>query len=57
MSLYMKLNEDFSGDVSWLRKELVKKVLDENIVTESYDLFGSFISFFGFFDCVLIALA
>ena len=37
MSLYTKLNEDFSADVSWLRKELVKKVLDENIVTESYD--------------------
>jgi len=44
MSLYMKLNEDFSGDVSWLRKELVKKVLDDNICTESYDLFGYYIS-------------
>ena len=44
MSLYTKLNEDFSADVSWLRKELVKKVLDENIVTESYDLFGYYIS-------------
>ncbi len=44
MSLFTKLNEDFSGDVRWLRKELVKKVLDENICTESYDLFGSFIN-------------
>ena len=44
MSLYTKLDEDFSADVSWLRKELVKKVLDENIVTESYDLFGYYIS-------------
>ena len=44
MSLYTKLNKDFSADVSWLRKELVKKVLDENIVTESYDLFGSYMN-------------
>ncbi|SVA93618.1 uncharacterized protein METZ01_LOCUS146472 [marine metagenome] len=44
MSLFAKLNEDFSDDVKWLRKELVKKVLDENICTESYDLFGFFIN-------------
>ena len=43
MSLYKKLNQDFSGDVNWLRKELVKKILDEGIMVESYELFSQFI--------------
>jgi hypothetical protein len=43
VSLYKKLNQDFSGDVNWLRKELVKKILDEGIMVESYELFSQFI--------------
>ncbi len=43
MSLYKKMDQDFSGDVSWLRKELVKKILDEGIMVESYELFSQFI--------------
>ena len=43
MSIYKKLDQDFSGDVSWLRKKLVKKMLDENSIVDSYELFSSFL--------------
>ena len=43
MSLYKKLDQDFSGDVSWLRKKLVKKMLDENSIVDSYELYSSFL--------------
>lgn len=42
MSLYKKLDQDFSGDVSWLRKKLVKKILDESSIADSYELFSHF---------------
>ena len=43
MSIYKKLDQDFSGDVSWLRKKLVQKMLDENSIVDSYELFSSFL--------------
>jgi len=44
MSLYEMINEDFSDDVDWLLEKLVKKILDEGVVPESYDLISQFIS-------------
>lgn len=42
MGLYRMLAEDFSGDVSRLRKDLVKTILDENIMIESYEMLSLF---------------
>ena len=37
MGLYAKLTKKYGSDVSDLRKILVKKILDESKVIESYD--------------------
>lgn len=42
MGMFSMLAEDFSGDVSRLRKDLVKTILDENVMIESYDVFSLF---------------
>ncbi|MAH43989.1 hypothetical protein CL614_09800 [archaeon] len=42
MGLYKMLAQDFSGDVSRLRKDLVKTILDENAMIESYDMLSLF---------------
>ena len=42
MSVYSLLNVDFTEDVSELRKVLVKKILDEKDVPESYELLSFF---------------
>ena len=44
MSVYRLLNVDFTEDVGELRKVLVKKILDEKGVPESYDLLSFFSS-------------
>ena len=38
MGLYAKLTKKYGSDVSDLRKILVKKILDESKVIESYDV-------------------
>ena len=42
MGLYRMLAENFSEDVSRLRKDLVKTILDENIMIESYEVLSLF---------------
>jgi hypothetical protein len=42
MGVYQSLTKDFSSDVSWLRKELIKKVLDSCDYLESYETFNFF---------------
>jgi len=42
MSVYSLLNVNFTEDVSELRKVLVKKILDEKDVPESYELLSFF---------------
>ena len=42
MGVYRSLVKDFSSDVAWLRKELIKKVLDTCDYLESYETFNFF---------------
>ena len=42
MGVYQSLTKDFSDDVKWLRKELIKKVLDSCDYLESYETFNFF---------------
>tara|TARA_Y100000310_G_scaffold104507_2_gene102837 strand:- start:340 stop:798 length:459 start_codon:yes stop_codon:yes gene_type:complete len=42
MGVYKSLTKDFSSDVAWLRKELIKKVLDTCDYLESYETFNFF---------------
>ena len=42
MGVYRSLTKDFSDDVKWLRKELIKKVLDSCDYLESYETFNFF---------------
>ena len=42
MGVYKSLTKDFTSDVAWLRKELIKKVLDTCDYLESYETFNFF---------------
>ena len=42
MGVYRSLVKDFSSDVAWLRKELIKRILDTCDYLESYETFNFF---------------